>query len=158
MQDLRDELIKIVLMASTRACSPIQTAKVYSLRFDAKSTCGPRAMLSCFTIKRANHYSPNWFNCLIVCLFGQSQASIILKPGSHLSSDSYDPCDQSIPDIPDGRRFLRRDRKNWKNFYFKGTVPDGPRRRRFLTMSVNMKFACLGRPGCLTLSLLATKA
>ena len=36
-------------------------------------------MLSRFTIKRAKHYAPNWFNCLTVCLFEQSQASIILK-------------------------------------------------------------------------------
>ena len=34
--------------------------------------------------------------------------------------------------IPNGRQFLRRDRKNRKHFYFQGTVPDGPRRRRFL--------------------------
>ena len=34
-----------------------------------KSTCVPRAMLSPFTIKCAKHYVPNWFNCLIVCLF-----------------------------------------------------------------------------------------
>ena len=33
-----------------------------------KSTCGPRAMLSRFIIKRAKRYAPNWFNCLIVCL------------------------------------------------------------------------------------------
>ena len=39
--------------------------------------------------------------------------------------DSYDQCEHSIPDIPDGRRFLRRDRKNRKHFYFEGTVPDG---------------------------------
>ena len=41
--------------------------------------CGPRAMLSRFTIKRAKHYVLNWFNCLIFVLFGQSRASIILK-------------------------------------------------------------------------------
>ena len=35
-----------------------------------KSTCGPRAMLSRFTIKRAKHYAPNWFNRLIVCSSG----------------------------------------------------------------------------------------
>ena len=34
-----------------------------------KSTCGPRAMLSCFTIKRAKDYVSNWFNCLIVCSY-----------------------------------------------------------------------------------------
>ena len=34
-----------------------------------KSTYGPRAMLSRFTIRRGKHYAPNWFNCLIVCLF-----------------------------------------------------------------------------------------
>ena len=32
-----------------------------------KSTGGPRAMLSCFTIQRVKHFAPNWFNCLIVC-------------------------------------------------------------------------------------------
>ena len=44
-----------------------------------KSTCGPRAMLFRFTIKCAKHYTPKWFNCLIVCPLWQSQASIILK-------------------------------------------------------------------------------
>ena len=34
-----------------------------------KSTVGSRAMLSCFIIKRAKHYAPNWFNYLIVCSF-----------------------------------------------------------------------------------------
>ena len=34
-----------------------------------KSTCGPRATLSRFTIKCEKHYAPNWFNCLIVCPF-----------------------------------------------------------------------------------------
>ena len=34
-----------------------------------KSSCGPRAMLSRFTSKRARHYALNWFNCLIVCPF-----------------------------------------------------------------------------------------
>ena len=29
-----------------------------------------------------------------------------------------------IPEIPDGRRFLRCDRKNRNHFYFEGTVPD----------------------------------
>ena len=41
--------------------------------------------------------------------------------------DSYDQWKHLIPDIPDGRRFLRRDRKNRKHFYFEGssqTVPD----------------------------------
>ena len=31
------------------------------------------------SIKRVTHYAPNWFNCLIVFLFGQSRASIIFK-------------------------------------------------------------------------------
>ena len=35
-----------------------------------KSTCGPRAMLSRFTIKSGKHYASNWFNCLVVCGFG----------------------------------------------------------------------------------------
>ena len=34
-----------------------------------RSTCGPRAILSRFTIKRVKHYVPNWFNYLIVCPF-----------------------------------------------------------------------------------------
>ena len=34
-----------------------------------KSICGPRAMLSRFTVKRKKHYAPNWFNYLIVCPF-----------------------------------------------------------------------------------------
>ena len=72
--------------------------------------------------------------------------------------DSYDQCEHPIPDIPDGRRVLRRDWKNRKHFYFEGTVPDGPRRSGIFRMSVNMKFACLGHRGCLILSLLATKA
>ena len=41
--------------------------------------------------------------------------------------DSYDQCEHPIADIPDGRRFLRRDRKNRKHFYFEvlsQTVPD----------------------------------
>ena len=41
--------------------------------------------------------------------------------------DSYDQWEHRIPDIPDGRRFLQRDRNNWKHFYFEGpsqTVPD----------------------------------
>ena len=32
-----------------------------------KSTCRPLVMLSHFTIQQ--HYAPNWFNCLIACLF-----------------------------------------------------------------------------------------
>ena len=59
--------------------------------------------------------------------------------------DSYEQCEHPIPDIPDGRPFLRRDRKNRKHFYFEGTVPDGLRRWRFFMMSVNIKFACLGQ-------------
>ena len=41
--------------------------------------------------------------------------------------DSYNQWEHRIPDIPDGRRFLRRDRKNRKHFYFEGpfqTVSD----------------------------------
>ena len=41
-------------------------------------------MLSCFKIKCAKYYDPNWLNCLSVCLlwakyYSKSQASIILK-------------------------------------------------------------------------------
>ena len=46
--------------------------------------------------------------------------------------DSYDQWEHSIPDIADVRRFLRRDRKNRKHFYFEDTVSDGPRGQRFL--------------------------
>ena len=41
-------------------------------------TCGPGAMLSRFTVKLANHYAPNWFNCRIVGLFWA-------KSGKHYS-------------------------------------------------------------------------
>ena len=34
-----------------------------------RSTCGPCATLSRFTIERAKHYTPNWYNYLIVCPF-----------------------------------------------------------------------------------------
>ena len=63
-------------------------------------------------------------------------------------SDSYDQWQQRIPDIPDGRPFLRRDRKSRKQ---------SPTSAIFTT-SVNMKFACLGHRRCLSLSFLATKA
>ena len=36
-------------------------------------------MLSRFTIQRAKRYDPNFLNCLIVCPFWASQASIVLK-------------------------------------------------------------------------------
>ena len=41
--------------------------------------------------------------------------------------NSYDQWEHYIPDFPDGRRFLRRDRKNRKHFYFEGpseTIPE----------------------------------
>ena len=50
--------------------------------------------------------------------------------------DSYDQCELSIPD---GWRFLRRDRKNREHFYFEGTSQTAPTSEIF-TMSVNMKF------------------
>ena len=89
------------------------------------------------------------------------------RPGSHLSenrknqgflrfSDFSDSCDQWQHRIPDSRRFLRHDQKNQKHFYFGGpsqTVPDV----YDFAMSVNMKFACLGHRGFLSLSFLATK-
>ena len=84
--------------------------------------------------------------------------------------DSYDQCEHTILDIPDGRRLLRCDQKNRNHFYFKvtsQTVPDvgdfydvirrigtistsklHPRRSltsATFTVSVNMKFVCLGR-------------
>ena len=43
-----------------------------------KSTYGPRAMLSRFTIKCVKHYASNWFNYLIVCPFWA-------KPGKYYS-------------------------------------------------------------------------
>ena len=52
--------------------------KVYSLRFDTVEIdlC---AMLSCFTIKCAKHYAPDWFYCLTVYLF-------LAKQGKYYSS------------------------------------------------------------------------
>ena len=45
-----------------------------------KSACGPRAMLSRFTIERDKHYaSNNWFNCSIVCPFWAKSGKYILK-------------------------------------------------------------------------------
>ena len=76
--------------------------------------------------------------------------------------DSYDQCEHPIPvipDIPDSRRFLRRDRKNRK--HQESTLKVHPRwslTSAIFTMSVYMKFACLGRRKCSILSLLATKA
>ena len=69
-------------------------------------------------------------------------------------SNCYDQWEHRIPDIPDGRRVLRRDRKNQKHFYLEGPSPTSA----IFTMSVNIKFAYLGHRGCLTLSLLAIKA
>ena len=40
--------------------------------------------------------------------------------------DSYDQWGHVIPEIPDGQRILRCDRKNRNHFYFEGTVPDIP--------------------------------
>ena len=40
--------------------------------------------------------------------------------------DSYDQWEHFILEMPDGRRFLRCDRKNRNHFYFEGTVPDIP--------------------------------
>ena len=39
-----------------------------------KSTCGPRAMLSRFTLKCPKLYASNWFNFLVVCLSGQNKS------------------------------------------------------------------------------------
>ena len=52
-----------------------------------ESICGPRAMLSRFTIQRAKHHARNWFNCLIVCPFGKSQAVIILNSAGNKCSN-----------------------------------------------------------------------
>ena len=51
-----------------------------------KSTCGPPAMLSRFTIKRTKHYVPNWFNCLIVCPFRVKLANYYSKKHGNLCS------------------------------------------------------------------------
>ena len=59
-------------------------------------------------------------------------------------SDSYDQWEHRIPDIPDGRRFLRRDRKNRKHFYCEGVHPRRSPTSTSFKMSVDMKFACLG--------------
>ena len=40
--------------------------------------------------------------------------------------DSYDQWEHFIPEILDGRRFLRCDRKNRNHLCFEGTVPDIP--------------------------------
>ena len=91
--------------------------------------------------------------------------------------DSYDQCEHTISEIPDGRRFLRRDRKNRKHFYFQlsqtvpdvsdfhderehkiclyGTVGDD---RGFLRWVWTWILLVLGHGGCLILSSLATKA
>ena len=39
-----------------------------------KSTCGPRAILSRFTIKCVKYCAPNWLIASLLVLFGQSQA------------------------------------------------------------------------------------
>ena len=49
-----------------------------------KSTCGPPAILSRFTIKCAKHYVPNWFNCLIVYPFGVKSANYYSKKHGRL--------------------------------------------------------------------------
>ena len=51
--------------------------------------------------------------------------------------DSYDHWEHFIPEVPDGWRFLRCDRKNRNHFYFEGTVPDIPDVGDFY-MSVNL--------------------
>ena len=65
-----------------------------------------------------------------------------LKPGSLVlriirtdAWDSYDQWEHFIPEIPDGRRFLRCDRKNRNHFYFEGTVQTSQTSAIF-TMSV----------------------
>ena len=57
--------------------------------------------------------------------------------------DSYDQCEHPIPDIRDGRRFLRRDRT--VVFLLSRYCPRRSPTSAISTMSVNMKFACLGR-------------
>ena len=46
-----------------------------------KSSCGPRAMLCRFIVKRAKHYTPNWFDCLIVCYFWAKSGKYSKKRG-----------------------------------------------------------------------------
>ena len=51
--------------------------------------------------------------------------------------DSYDQWEHFIPEIPDGRRFLRCDRKNRNHFYFEG-MPQTSQTSAIFTMSVNL--------------------
>ena len=47
-----------------------------------KSTCGPHAMLSRFTIKCTKCYASNWFNCLIVCPIQRKSDKYYSKKGA----------------------------------------------------------------------------
>ena len=66
--------------------------------------------------------------------------------------DFYDLWERHIPDIPDGRRFLQCDRKIGSISTLKVDLRLSP-----TSMSVNMKFACLGHRECLILSFLLPK-
>ena len=57
-----------------------------------ESTCGPRAELSRFTIKRAKHDAPNWINCVIIFPIWE-------KSGKFYSKDRGKLMYQSIPSV-----------------------------------------------------------
>ena len=65
--------------------------------------------------------------------------------------DSYNQWEHHIPDIPEGRRLLRRHRKNRKHFYF-----EGPSQTVF-TMSLNLKILLPGTSGMLDFLFLLPK-
>ena len=116
--------------------------------------------------------SPGVNNCLDdMCIGAQTLSPVPTCPKNRKNRgflrfsdlwDSYGQQEHRIPDIPDGRQFLRRDRKSRKHFYFEGpsqTVPDnGDFYDECEHETVNMKLGCLGHRGCLILSFLATKA
>ena len=43
------------------------------------STCGPRAMLSRFTIRRAKHYAPNWLEVRQVLFLKAYELNAVMK-------------------------------------------------------------------------------
>ena len=51
-----------------------------------KTTCGPRAMLSRFNIKRAKHYALNYLIFSLFVLFGQSQARVLLPKACEINA------------------------------------------------------------------------
>ena len=149
--------------------APLQLNRLNNMKLHVFKSSGERT----YNSDNENIYHPKaWFPLVLRIVrigdFHDLPTSGILTTSGNTPSQTC---------IPDSKRFLRHDRKNRKHFYFEGSVPDGPRRRRFLrwvwtwtllvwdgpqqsgilTVSVNMKFACLGHRRCLILSPLATK-